>query len=574
MAVLVTSEEVAAPAAATEAPDRSFLRWGAGTYLVVVGVLLALALRTTGGRLIYVLDDPAIHLSVAGNLVHHGTWGVEAGRFASASSSPLWTLLLAGTMVVSPLSDALGPLVLNVAGALAVIAVLGANQTVLRPSRRRPLDAAAVAVLVVVVLFLPALTLVGMEHTLHAALALGAVVLVHRATVGEGIGRWPAWAPYALVALATFTRLETVFVAAGLAVAMVARTLPGWGRGGGAEPLRAQLKPVALLGLATAVPVAVVGLTSKLGGDGWMPNSVLAKAQADPAAQQHWFVRAAADRLTGDALLTALVLLALGALVLAWRQPRRFVVPAVVFAVASLLHVGLARMGWYDRYQAYLLVLGTYAALQIAAEALPPERRAARPAALPLLVLGLLLLSATKMGLTTDAPSAVDDTYTQRYQAGRFLQRYYQGEPIATGELGYVTLLHDGPVTDLLGLGDHEVLEERRATDNAPPMGYWERLTEERGFDVAAVYPATVLFQTPPRWILVGEWTMSGRSVSAFQDTFQFWATSPDAVGPLRAHLREFEDELPERDVVTYNDMADLQAALIEDPPDDPPPAP
>jgi hypothetical protein len=540
---------VDAPARTT---DRSFLRWGLAAYGVVLAVVLVACLRASAGHLVYVLDDPAIHLSLADNLVHHGTWGVEPGHVQSASSSPLWTVLVAATMIVSPFPDALGPLVLNIAAAVAVVAVLGANQTVLRPGRRRPLDVAAVAVLVTVVLFLPGLTLVAMEHTLHAALVLSAVVLFHRRREGQpdpmpaAMPAWlPAWLPYALVALAAFTRVETVFVAAGLAVAELARCLPGWGPDGAAAPAGRALRRAALVGLAAALPLAAIATVTKLTGQGWLPSSILAKAQTDDQALHYSFLRAAFNRLTTDPLLAGLVALAVGAVVLAWHERRRYVFPAVAFTVAVLLHAGLARMGWYERYQAYLVVLGTYVALQIAAEALGPERRRARPRLVPLIVLGTLALTATKLSLTIDAPRAVRDTYEQRYQAGRFLARYYEDEPVATGELGYVSLLHDGPVTDLLGLGDYEVLEQRRATDQRPPADYWTDLARRRDLDVVAVYPSTLGGQTPAGWTLAGEWTLDRRIVTAWEPTFQFWATSPQALERLRDNLHDFAPELP-----------------------------
>jgi hypothetical protein len=541
--------------------DRAFLRWGAGTYGVVLAVLVLHTLRTTGGRLVYVLDDPAIHLSVAENLVRHGTWGVEAGHFQSASSSPLWTVLLAGYLLVSPLSDALGPLLLNAGAAVAVIAVLGGNQTVLRPSLRRPLDAAAVAALVAVPLFLPALTLVGMEHVLHMALVLGAVVLFHRRERGEGWG--PAWLPYAVLALATLTRLETAFVAAGIGAALVARSLPGWGpegTGASAARVRRQLRRTALVGLATAVPLAVVAAFTRLMDQGVLPNSVLAKARTDPQTLGHSLLRASFERLTTDPLITALAAVAVGALVVAWRRDRRYVFPATVFVVTLALHAVFARMGWYDRYQAYLVVLGVYAGLQLAAEALPEAQRRARPALVPLLVLASLLFCSTKVGLTTDAPDAVADTYQQRYQAGRFLERYYDGQPVATGELGYVSLMHDGPVTDLFGLGDYEVVRAWQAHGGLPPASYWDRLIRDRGVRVVAVYPSTLGRETPPSWILAGTWALPRRPVTAFEPTFQFWATTPGEVVPLQRRLREFEADLPDGVELQVNLLAPLLA--------------
>ena len=73
---------------------RAFLRWSAGAYLGVTALMVAAMVARTGLPLTYVLDDPAIHLNMARQLAGHGTWGVAHGSFESASSAPLWTLLL------------------------------------------------------------------------------------------------------------------------------------------------------------------------------------------------------------------------------------------------------------------------------------------------------------------------------------------------------------------------------------------------------------------------------------------------------------------------------------------------
>jgi hypothetical protein len=72
------------------------------------------------------------------------------------------------------------PLVLNVVAALWVVRLLAPDLSFLRPSRRRPLDVAAVAAVVVAVLHLPGIVFVGMEHTLHLALVLAAVLAAER----------------------------------------------------------------------------------------------------------------------------------------------------------------------------------------------------------------------------------------------------------------------------------------------------------------------------------------------------------------------------------------------------------
>ena len=59
-----------------------------------------------------------------------------------------------------------------------------------------------------------------------------------------------------------------------------------------------------------------------------------------------------------------------------------------------------------------------------------------------------------RLGLTIATPLASSNTYRQRYQIGKFFENEYNGQPVATGELGYATLFHDGTVIDLLGLGE------------------------------------------------------------------------------------------------------------------------
>ena len=271
--------------------------------------------------------------------------------------------------------------------------------------------------------------------------------------------------------------------------------------------------PLAVLAAGLA-PIAAFAAVNLAMGQGLLLNSVVAKTALNADASEPLY-REIPRRLTEDPLVAVLLAVLLVGLLVAWRDRGRttgLVFPAVVYIVATVLHVVLARVGWYERYQAYLIVLGVYAVLCMIAEVLPaagserdaaPSRGGQLAAAL---VLVLLLFTWTKVELTVQVREAVDETYQQRYQAGLFFERYYDGEPIATGELGYVTLFHDGPITDFFGLGDHEVLEARRRFGQQPPAEYWSDLAEQRGFQVVGVYPTTLFFDTPENWIRVGTW--------------------------------------------------------------------
>ena len=96
-----------------------------------------------------------------------------------------------------------------------------------------------------------------------------------------------------------------------------------------------------------------------------------------------------------------------------------------------------------------------------------PHRRSSHPGI-------VLVLAPAKLRLLWHTPVATEDTYLQRYQAGLFLAHYYNHQPVATGELGYISYFHQGPITDFFGLGDHEVLTALlRGNGNA---GYWADL--------------------------------------------------------------------------------------------------
>ena len=203
---------------ARPAADRSFLRWG-----LALPRHRGRAGRATvwwlGGDLAYVLDDPAIHLSVADRLARDGTWGVVPGHFESASSSPLWTVLVGRGAYWSLARSTSGcrwcstwPPAWRSSRSWPQARAWSA-----RPPPAR--DALATVVLVTVVLFLPGLAVVGMEHTVHVALVLAAVLGVHRWALEPPV-RSPA-VDLPPCALAALTRFETAFVAVGLAVALV-----------------------------------------------------------------------------------------------------------------------------------------------------------------------------------------------------------------------------------------------------------------------------------------------------------------------------------------------------------------
>lgn len=550
------------PKTGTE-PNGSFFRWGAGIYSAVTVILGLWSLAASNWKFVYLIDDPAIHLAVARNLAESGTWGIVDGQYQSASSSPVWTIAISAISLLSPLLATLAPLLFNVAASIGTIWLLGTRQRVLRPSLSRPVDIVASAVIVVVILFLPALTLLGMEHVLHTFLV---ILIIDRFNTGldgpAGTGApGPTKGTWFLIALATLVRFETGFVAVAIATALLVSH--------DGSRAKDQMWRRVRLGMftlgAAVVPYLGFFLINSLMGQGFLPNSVLAKGQGTKGeGTDALYPLAISDRLLRDPLLTILVFLCIMAVIFGWRR-YRFMFPCTVAVITTALHVTFADVGWFERYQAYLIGLCVYALFQVVAESPQPTRFASskHSSRLAVAIIVLALFAPAKISSTLRIPNGVTDTYGQRYQAARFLEANYRTESIAISELGYSALLHDGPITDLLGLGDYEVLQMRRSHGPIIPAEEWSRLIEQRGVRIVITYALVLWDQAPAEWIHVGDFVLDGPILTALDRKLQVWAVKPDDVTIIRDQLIDFSSTMPEGSRIELDELADDRVRMI-----------
>ena len=144
---------------------------GAGLLLAITGLLSVTTTARTGGRFVYPLDDPYIHMAMAKNLSLYGVWGVTPHGFTSTSSSPLWTLLLALVyFVVGPAEIA--PLLLCLVCGLLLLVV---TDRLIQEHGLGPWARAATLCGLVLLVPLPAVLFTGQEHVLQTMLSLAFV---------------------------------------------------------------------------------------------------------------------------------------------------------------------------------------------------------------------------------------------------------------------------------------------------------------------------------------------------------------------------------------------------------------
>ncbi len=515
--------------------------------VVVVAVAGWFDSTAANGIFVYALDDAYIHLTIGRTLAEHGVWGVSPREFSSASSSPLWTIILALWCRVFGASD-LAPLGLNVFFACLLI---GVSDSLLRRSWEgyagRPWRRFAFLCALMFAIPVPALILSGMEHLLHALLA---VLFVQKAA--EFL--WPSsdsskpsegfFALSAIAALTVATRYESMALVAPVFLVLA------W---------RRKWNEAIPLVLASLLPVVLFGIYSLSNGMPFVPASILVKtvglAQGLPAWLLYTPLVKAAMRILVCPPLLVMMTLGVYALVRARRKaagvPFRFAGAAGIFALASLIHAEFVGVGWFYRYEAYLIAVGMTTALPAFVNDFPvlasqrDERRKLHAYILYALVIVLFWPFVTRSVLSlADTPRAYRNIGDQQMQLARFLAAKGTGKTVALNDIGAVAYYSGTPMLDLFGLASPEVYRVRIRHEYSTES--IDRLVRQAGAEMAILTPHwyKVFGGIPASWTQVATWKIEDNVICG-SDTVAFYAIEPDAREDLERRLKEFGPSLP-----------------------------
>ncbi|MEM6386964.1 MAG: hypothetical protein AAF718_12100 [Pseudomonadota bacterium] len=489
--------------------------------LLTFGVFVAIAMSMNEGVFEYPLDDVYIHLAMAEQIARGG-YGVNAGEFASAASSPVYPLFLlpfAGEELQRWL-----PLFWNVASLVLAAALVG--WALARANLGRLGLVLAFASAFCLNMYITAYG--GMENMIHGLASLAIVVgLWHFVETGR-IGALLVLG----VAFAPGLRLE------GLALALAA--------GGVVFLLGRKLAGVAL-SIVAVLPIAVlVVLLTSLGLDP-LPNSVNAKLPLDGAAAQSFLSSFGANirfnaSVYGGRYLTAMTILTAFVAITSLAQGRREQgLVGLAVAAAAVAHLGFAATGWLDRYENYLLV-SLFAVLALLLASFSRQLR--------LGLLSLVLLG----GVVTYAPhidnrlAGMRAIHNQQGEMSRFAKDFLKA-PVAVNDLGYVSWNNDNYVLDLYGLASSEALSLR--LDEAP-VGWGDGLADANGVKAAMIYDTWVKDALGPDWVWMGDLILTNHGWAFLgSNAVAFYARDAEQAEALRPALAAWASDLPEGSVFT-----------------------
>lgn len=487
----------------------------------------------------YDLDDPYIHMAMAKNLLQHGVWGVTKYGFSSSSSSLLQTLLLCVIYLLFGVNE-ISPLIFNVIFATLIVWTVYA---LLRRHKLAPFYTFAVLLSIIYVTPLPAVTLSGMEHIVHTLITIPFVYLSAYILSKDRSTLLDRSLLLVLLVPLVMARYEGLFLA--LVV-------------GGLFAMRRQLLYSSVLLGVAIIPAAVYGAISMKNGWYFLPNSLLLKGNTPELSLSGIgrFLYRVRDQMTGNPHMLVLVSAALLLFIFQHDKQKTIwkssTIMLIIFTATTFLHLLFARIGWFFRYEAYLVALGLFVLAIVMREYLPGRfwvkfdtslipKYAAIALLIPVVVSPLAGRAVQSLKRT---PQATTNIYEQQYQMGLFLREFYQGEAVAANDVGAINYLADINCIDLWGLGSLEVARAKR--EGSYDSQQICDLARQKNVKIAIVYDhwLDAWGGIPLGWVKVGVWKIPDNVVCA-GDTVSFYAVDPLEKDNLIENLRVFSSRLP-----------------------------
>jgi hypothetical protein len=381
-----------------------------------------------------------------------------------------------------------------------------------------------VTVILAALVYAPLLPIIstGMEHTLHTWTMLGLFACL----VGVSRGVTKPGVLFMWAVLAAGARYESLFVLPPLLIWLA---------------LQRKWRSAFELGIGMAVPVVGFAIYSVLHGGYVLPNSLMLKGNFGTAFK----IKAFKVMIENQYMAVLVGLLILATIVgILRRKPsaENLTWLTVSVMVTILIHLQLAQLGWFYRYEGYLVILG----LTAAATLLPPVRDWLRGRQLALTLPVYILLAFATLPLAWRARNAngeivqaAGNIHDQQVQMAMVTRHLGKNARVAVNDLGAVSFLTDARVLDLFGLGDNSFT--RAKVNHQYGAAKLKSRLEETHTDFVICYPSwfTGTEKLPETLIPVETWYLDNNLICGGERVV-FYATSPEAALKMGAALNDY----------------------------------
>ncbi len=505
----------------------------------MVAYYVLLSLYENNGRYIYPIDDTYIHMAMAKNFSLHHTWGVTPDGFTSSTSSPLYTFILSVCYFMFGVRDYF-PLLLNIICGFFILYSLYVYA-------QKNLNAVTYLVCTILAILLTPLHIIilsGMEHSLHILLSFWLLILSAQ-VLNEPTHRKKTIL-LIIAALSVMTRYESIFFI------FIIFLFLFYGR---------NYKYSFLFLTAGLAPLIIYGIISVMNGSLFIPNSILIKANLPEHSikgiadffYSNCFLLFSNPHLASCMYLLLLCMYISGKETTLILSLREHFLPFTVL-VAIILHINFARMGWFFRYEGYLVFLSFIA--------LPPlmdtlvsaiNLHRAKQMTLAGFCAALLIPFFTRFIQSVYAgQKASNNIYEQQVQMAEFVKKYYPGGKIIANDIGAITYYNTIHLFDVNGLGTIEVIKNRKLKQGRlSEEAFIEEYSKKNKFQIAITYKDQSNGSLPAGWIPVGKWKLKDNRVCA-GSTVNFYAADTAGYEQLKNNFAGFSKNLDDNTEVSY----------------------
>lgn len=506
-------------------------------------------LNVTGGVLVYPLDDTYIHMSIAKHLAQNNVWGINSNEFSSASSSILYTLILAALFKIFS-AQTIIPFVVNAITAIILLVVIQK-----RLQKENLSFDAQLIILIAAIVFTPlsAMVISGMEHTLQC---LFSFVLIF------GFSDWisqqnnESFHQQKLpVSLYVFAMLSCAIRFEGLFIIAIICCILLWKR---------KIAAAFLFGAIAVLPIVIFGIFSIMKGSYFLPNSVLLKSspvQSSAGGFSNFISDVLINKLTIStngitSLATQRLLLILPVTYLAFKKfitNSSYSYTIFILTICTLLQLSFASTGWFYRYEAYL-VLSTIIIVAIVVskywKSFTTEfTKGLQLVALFVTVILFFPLILRSAAAYTKASQACTNIYEQQYQMGSFLKKYYNTDTVAMNDIGAASFFMNGKIVDLWGLADFDVAKSKKNHTSTPE--FLNNHANEKNVKIAVVYDSWFDSSLLHHWQKVATWQIKNNVICG-DSIVSFYAVQHEAIPSLKTNLNNYKNSLPSDVTVEY----------------------
>jgi hypothetical protein len=491
----------------------------------------------------YPFDDTFIHLTIADNLLK-GSWGINNNEFASASSSVLYTLILALFRMFS--NSTAVPFIVN---CLAGFAILISLHFWLKKHFVSYIGQGAILLLVTFFTPLPLMIISGMEHTLQCLFSF-LFIFYFSDWLEENKGLKKHRLPlkiFLFAILVSTIRYEGIFlIAIACFLLLVYR----------------KVLAAVILGLVALAPLIVFGLIAQSKGQYFFPNSVLIKSggfnYSGPVQTVYniIFERLVLAQNGMATLATQRLLICVPLLYLIFKKylrPSYFFILVFLFG-AVLLQLSFASTGYLYRYEAYLffslmiilpVIFYKYGKIVLA------EINSFISKMIVLLLVFFLffpviLRSATALDKSIQGCINI---YDQQYQMAMFCSKYYNNNAVALNDIGAVAYFTNSKIIDLWGLASIEVAKAKKQHYWTPE--FLDSLCKTNKVPLAIIYDVWFSDSLTQKWNKAASWQIQNNVICG-DSKVSFYSMDSSSKSLLQQRLRLFESRLPASVVVKY----------------------